>query len=100
MIKHIVMWKLKDVAEGSSKMENAKKIKQILENLKSHIPEIAEIEVGINFIESPAAYDIALYSVFKSEEDLSIYQKHPEHVKVADFINKVREERVVVDYRL
>jgi hypothetical protein len=39
-----------------------------------------------------------LYSKFESQEDLYIYQKHPEHVKVADFVKKVCEARVVADY--
>lgn len=34
----------------------------------------------------------------KNIEDLEKYQNHPEHVKVAEFIAKVREDRIVVDY--
>ena len=99
MVKHIVAWKLKNFAEGASKKENAEKIKAGLEALKNRIPQIRRIEVGVNFIESDAAYDVALYSEFDSEKDLELYQKHPEHVKIADFVGKVRESRVVVDYR-
>jgi Stress responsive A/B Barrel Domain len=39
-----------------------------------------------------------LYSEFNTEQDLELYQKHPEHVKVAEFIAKARERRAVVDY--
>jgi hypothetical protein len=99
MIKHIVMWKLKDYAEGSTKEENAVKIKKDLESLKNSIPLVRRIEVGINMLRSDAAYDVALYSEFDDEKDLDSYQKHPAHVKVADFIAKVREDRVVADYR-
>jgi hypothetical protein len=100
MIKHIVMWKLKEFAEGRSKKENAAYMKNMLENLKEFIPEIVEIEAGANFNEGATAFDIALYSVFRSVEDLETYQKHPEHQKIADYINKVRDERVVVDYEV
>ena len=62
MIKHIVMWKLKD----NNKEENAKKIKTMLEGLKSEIKEIEEIEVGININKSDASMDVCLVSVFKS----------------------------------
>ena len=99
MIKHIVLWKLKDSAEGATRAENAKKIKVSLEALKAKIPQIRYIEVGINVIPSDAAYDVALYSEFASEQDLDTYQKHPEHVKAADFVGKVRQSRVVVDYK-
>jgi hypothetical protein len=100
MLKHIVLFKLKENVEGASKEENAKKIKRDLESLKSMIPQIRHMEVGINCIPGDAAYDVAIYSEFASEADLSIYAKHPEHVKVADFVGKVRESRVVVDYIL
>ncbi len=99
MIKHIVMWKLKDSAEGASKEENAKKIKLAIEALKTKIPQIKHIEVGINIIPSDASCDVALYSEFASEQDLNLYAKHPEHLKVADFIGKIRETRVVIDYK-
>ncbi|HSG32070.1 MAG TPA: Dabb family protein [Thermodesulfobacteriota bacterium] len=100
MIKHIVMWKLKDSARGVSKEENAKELKSVLEDLKDKIDVIKEIEVGMDFNGSAAAYDVALYSVFDSREDLQTYQKHPEHVKVVDFVNEIRDERVVVDYEI
>ena len=55
MVKHIVMWKLKEEAEGKTKKENAEIIKSSLESLKNKISEIVEIEVGINWNDSDAA---------------------------------------------
>ncbi|MBC2580427.1 Dabb family protein [Clostridium sp. DJ247] len=98
MIKHIVTWKLKDFAEGKGKVENANKIKIDLESLKDKIEQIKFIEVGININQSEQAYDVVLYSEFESVEDLNIYQNHPEHIKVAGFVGKVKDQRVVVDY--
>ena len=100
MIRHIVMWKLKDFAEGCSKEENAAKIKAMLEELKGKIGQIVSLEVGINAIPSAMAYDAVLISEFESEQKLEEYQKHPEHVKVSGFVAKVRESRAVVDYIL
>ncbi len=99
MIKHIVLWKLKDSAEGKGKGQNAALMKKELEALKKKILGVRHLEVGINMVPSEAAYDVALYSEFENEKDLDTYQKHPEHVKVAAFVNKVRESRVVVDYK-
>ena len=99
MIKHLVMWKLKDFAEGATKEQNARKMKTDLEALKHKIPQIRQIEVGMNFLPSDFSYDVALYSEFKNEEDLALYQKHPEHRSVGVFIQKVSESRVVVDYK-
>jgi hypothetical protein len=98
MVKHIVMWKLKDFAEGAGKEENARRIKEVLEALREKIPEVMHIEVGIDFNRSESAYDIVLYSEFESMDDLERYQEHAEHLKVAEFIQNVREDRVVVDY--
>jgi hypothetical protein len=94
------MWKLKEIAEGHGKLENARIIKTELELLKDEISEIIDIEVGINVVEDAQAYDVVLYSTFKNKEDLNRYQINPSHVKVAGFIGKVRESRVVVDYEI
>lgn len=98
MIKHVVMWKLKDFAEGADRARNAKRIKIELEALKKTIPQIWHIEVGINVINDPSAYDVVLNSVFKSPNDFESYKKHPDHRAAASFVGKVIDHRVVVDY--
>lgn len=98
MVVHIVNWKLKDTIVESEKIANGKLIKDKLEALKDKVNIIVKIEVGINFNESDAAFDVVLYSEFKTKEDLDIYQNHAEHVKVSDFVKSVVEKRVVVDY--
>lgn len=98
MIVHIVTWTFKDHAEGRSKEENMIFVKKSLESLKAEIPEIVSIEVGLDFSRTGASHDLALYSEFQSIEDLETYQKHPSHMAVADYIGKVRDGRVVVDY--
>ena len=100
MIKHIVMWRLKQEAAGASTEENAQKVKQMLENLKGVIPEILHLEVGMNVLPSPAAYEVALYSEFASLDALAAYQKHPEHEKCKEFIGQIAAERAVVDYEI
>ena len=98
MIKHVVMWKLKDFAEGCSREENAKKIKSMLESLVGKIEQIVSLEVGVNICNSDMAYDLVLITEFEDEQKLKEYSNHPEHVKVSDFVTKVRVSRVVVDY--
>jgi hypothetical protein len=98
MIKHIVMFKLKDWAEGRDKAGNIEALKAKLEALPAQIGEIRFFEVGINIIAASVAYDLVLVSQFASKEDLFTYQKHPEHVKVADFVGKTCMSRIVVDY--
>jgi hypothetical protein len=98
MIKHIVMWRLKDEAEGATKEVNALKLKESLESLVGVIPSLKAAEVGINFNLSDAAFDVVLYSEFDDKEGLSSYQTHPEHMKIVDFVGEIRTDRAVVDY--
>jgi len=100
MIKHIVMWRLKDFAQGRNREENAVELKSALESLKDKIREIRYIEVGIDVNRSDAAFDVVLYSEFDRLEDIETYQKHPEHLKVAGFVSEIRSERAVVDYEV
>ena len=97
MVKHIVMWKLKDFAEGKSREENIQYIKSMLEALPDIIKEIKFIEVGAN-IHDDKTYDAILYSEFDTVEDLGVYQNHPEHKKISEYVGKVREGRIVGDY--
>ncbi|WP_027339119.1 Dabb family protein [Halonatronum saccharophilum] len=94
MVKHIVMWRLKE-----DRKEAGKKVKEILEGLKDKIEDIKAIEVGLDFNRSKSAYDIVLYSEFEDQGALARYQKHPEHLKAAEFVREVVKERAVVDYK-
>lgn len=98
MIKHIVFWNLLEEAEGAGKSENADKIKTMLEELVHHIPQIKHIEVGKNFNKSEFAFDLCLFSLFESKEDLEIYQNHEKHKQVAEFMKKVVSRRAVCDF--
>ena len=98
MLKHIVMWKLKEFAEGKTKAENALIMKESLERLVGIVPEIISLQVGINEKESDMAYDAVLISTFADAEALARYKVHPEHVKVSDYCKEIRESRTFVDF--
>jgi hypothetical protein len=100
MIRHVVMWKFKDEAEGRTRPENCAYIKKMLEALPPYIPFVRRLEVGVNEFSSPMAADMVLLTEFDSKDDLDLYAGHPEHVKVSDYVAKVRESRSVVDYTL
>jgi len=98
VIKHIVLFRLKDFTEGASKEENLTKFEELLSGLPEKIEEIKQFEFGSNISQSPNASDICLVSAFENEEDLDVYRNHPEHKKVVEFILKVSEESRVVDF--
>src|SRR5258708_19472341 len=98
MIKHIVLWKIKEGVEGKRKEESALRLKGALESMRGKIKEIQSLEVGLNFNPADTACDLSLYTAFKSREDLDNYQKHPEHLKVVELVKKLAAERRVSDY--
>ncbi|MBE6022456.1 MAG: Dabb family protein [Cellulosilyticum sp.] len=101
MVKHIVMWKVKEHEVHGSKEEVMQKIKEGLEGLKGQIEGLEEIEVGINFNLAEAAYDVVLNSILTSKAALEAYQNHPKHLEVANgLVRQVATSRVVVDYEV
>lgn len=102
MIRHIVMWKLKEKAEGATLKKNAEKLKLILEGLRINIDEIKDVEVGIQIAENggKTACDVVLICDFLTELDFKMYTRSPHHKKAIDFIESVADERYFVDYKV
>ena len=95
MVKHIVMWSLKEKDE-IKRLEVAKEIKAKIEGLVGKIDGLITAEVGINF--NSNGYDICLLSELISKDALAFYQDHPLHVEVKEFVSKLVESRAVSDY--
>ena len=93
MIKHIVFWNFEDSAIQKEAIDR-------LETLPALITEIIDFEVGVDFNRSEPAFEVALYTSFASKEALGIYQKHPKHIEVAQFIGAHATQRAVVDYEI
>ncbi|WP_320170340.1 Dabb family protein [Maridesulfovibrio sp.] len=98
MIKHIVMWTLKEEAEGATAAENAAKMKEMLEALNGKIEILKHLEVSADIFEAAPECSIILYSEFDSKEDLQTYAVHPLHLECVGFIKKIVKSRSVVDY--
>lgn len=100
MLKHIVMWKLKDYAEGADKAANARKMKALLDACIGIVPGMLKFETAIAQAGLEATYDVVLYSEFTSQTALNAYIEHPQHVALRTFIGAVREDRQCMDYVL
>ena len=87
MVKHIIIWTLKDEYSNEEKAEIKAEIKAGLEGLKGKIDGLTDIEVYTEGLESSNG-DLMLDSTFVSEEALKGYAVHPDHVAVAS--GKVR----------
>ena len=100
MIKHIVMWQLKDEAEGADKATNARKMKALLDACADIVPGILKFEVALAEPGLECTYDVVLYSEFASAEALDAYQNHPQHVALKPFVGAVRQARQCMDYEV
>lgn len=100
MVKHVILWTLKDVYSLEEKENIKKGIKEGLESLQGKIPGLIEIHVITEGLTSSNA-EVMLDSTFENEESLKGYSIHPEHVAVAD--GKVRPytaTRTCFDYSI
>ena len=100
MIKHIVMWQLKDHAEGADKATNAIKMKALLDACSDIVPGIMKLEVAIAQAGLEATYDVVLYSEFESVAALDAYQNHPQHLALKPFVGAIRLARQCMDYEV
>ena len=100
MIKHIVMWQLKDHAEGADKATNALKMKALLDACADIVPGVLKFEVAIAQPGLEATYDVVLYSEFASVAALDAYQNHPQHQALKPFVGAVRSARQCMDYEV
>ena len=100
MVKHVILWNLKDEYNAEEKARIKAEIKESLEALVGKIPGLLEMHITMEGLPSSTA-DLMLDSTSESAEALKGYYTHPEHVAVAD--GKVRPftaTRACLDYEI
>ena len=96
MIKHIVCFKLKNNSD-----EICSKTADILLSMKGKVPQIIDIEVGVDFLHSSRSYDIILQVTLGSRDKLDEYQNDPYHCDVVKtYMHSVMESSVAIDYNI
>lgn len=88
MVKHVILWTLKDEFSESEKKQIKKEMKEELEGLVGKVPGLIDMKIYTNGLETSKNAEVMLDSTLESFEALKAYAIHPEHVKVAD--EKVR----------
>ena len=100
MVKHIILWKLKEEFSESEKQNIKIYIKKGLEGLLGKIDGLKEIVVNINGLAS-STVDLMLDSTFESEKALKEYSTHPLHVEVANtFVRPFTATRSCLDFEI
>ena len=97
MVKHIVMFKLKETLSAEEKMVVMNDFKAAMEALPAKIDVIRKVFVGLNINEAEQ-WDICLESEFDSLEDVKLYAAHPDHVAAAGILKDAKQDRACVDY--
>ena len=100
MVRHIVMWTLKEEAEGKTAAENGARMKEILEALKGRIEGLRHIEVSTQIVAADPECHVVLCSEHDDVDALNFYQTHPEHQACVAFVKKVVSSRKALDYAI
>ena len=91
MIKHIILWKLKETLSEEEKAEARAEAKRRLEALNGKIDGMIDLKVITDRLPSSNA-DMMLDSTFETEEALAGYQVNPLHVEAATYVRSVLKE--------
>ncbi|MDE6208547.1 MAG: Dabb family protein [Lachnospiraceae bacterium] len=99
MVRHIILWKIKEDIDETEKQKIKLEVKENLEGLLGEIDGLKEIKVQTDALSSSNA-DLMLNSLFDSEEALKAYAVHPAHVKVADEnVRPFMQVRMCLDFK-
>ena len=93
MLRHIVMYKLKDNSK-----ENRDALVAKFMSMKGNIPELIDVVAGANKLDSERSYDVVLETTFACRADLDKYQVNPFHLDVKEYVHSVIEKSHSVDY--
>lgn len=97
MVKHIILWKLKD--EIPDRAAAAAEVKARLESLAGRIPGLVSIKVHTDPLPSSNA-DMMLDSLFTDADALAGYQTNPLHVEAATYVRSVVVQRLCLDFEV
>lgn len=99
MIKHVILWKLKDEIPEADRAGKIAEAKARLESLAGKIPGLLSITVHTGALASSSA-DMMLDSAFTDAEALAAYQTNPLHVEAATFVRSIVDTRLCLDFEV
>jgi hypothetical protein len=100
MIRHIVLFKLKDFSSESERSEALENVLVTFRSLKGQIPQIRQFRVEPDCMKGPSSSDVIIDSYFDSMEDLKAYQAHPAHLEAVALNKQWSESKIVGDYQI
>jgi hypothetical protein len=100
MIRHIVVWRLKEEAKRDGKIANLELIQDVLAGLRVHVSGLRCLELHPNQQLGADAADLLLYAEFDTWPALQAYEAHPLHADLRTLMAPLRTERRVIDHEM
>lgn len=93
MLKHVVLYKLKDGSEQAKRALTEKFL-----SMRGKIAELIDINAGFDIVCSERSYDVALVCTFEDRAALDRYAVHPVHLPVKEYVHSVIQSAHSVDF--
>jgi hypothetical protein len=93
MIKHVVMWKVKD-------RDDIPSLRECLESMKGTVPTLIDLETGGDVVRGDKSWDLVLISTHRDREALDAYQDDPIHGEVKKTVGALVTDRASVDFEV
>lgn len=100
MIRHLVIWKLKQEAKSGGRISDIEPIRLVIAAMREKLSGLKHLEVQSNQNNGADAADLLLYAEFDSWQSLQDYEAHPLHDDLRRLIGPIRVERRVFDHEM
>ena len=100
MVKHVILWQLKDELTVDEKKKIKAEMVVALEGLVGKVPGLLEVKVQTEGLASSNA-EVMLDTTLTDEEALKGYAVHPAHVEVANtYVRPFTKTRLCLDFEI
>lgn len=93
MLKHVVIYKLKDTSDAT-----VSKVKNTFYSMVGRVESIVDLQCGYDILRSPRSFDFCLIITFADQEALKEYQSHPVHLSIKAYISTIATHAASVDF--
>lgn len=93
MVLHVVAFRFKEAAKPQ--LDEA--VKRLLA-MKGSVEVIRDIKAGKDFLHSGRSFDLGLVVTLDDRKALEVYNDHPAHLPVKDFLGQLYDQAIAVDF--
>lgn len=98
-ILHVVMWRMNGATPDERRAQSRLAV-AAFEATRGSISGLLEMQVGVNVVDAPDAWDVALSMRFENRTALEAYAHHPAHLEIKKLVGPMRMERKQVDFEV